>query len=528
MTKFKGSSLLRFSVLLFIVYTLVIQNGWTSEQADAPPGFSTGQELITRGSYPEALALFREISHSSDNPQVRAGALFHMGSIYDNYLNLPENAVECYRDLILMYPESPAAPDDLFNTGRIYYKNERYKEALKSFDDYMERYPAGARLAAVKSWAESAALKCRENTPQGLKRNGLSTLDPFIRVLLSKKADRFQINSPAYLSVRSMEKGDVIFDGKGPLTFTRRGKQLVLNGKALTAESCRIMHQGEWISLGGRKYRGFLSVHLRPSGLMAVNHLDVESYLYGVVPKEMSPLWAPQALAAQAIASRTFALYIREKHASGDKAYDLEATTSSQVYGGFDVEKETARAAVDASRGLVLAYENKLIISYFHANSGGHTESSLNVWGVDLPYLKSVEDRYSVEPPEQTWQYFLSYKDIGKIFSRFLAGNGLKRIEPQEKSPSGRVLHFLLCSDDKQVKVPGNSFRLKVGPVNMKSTICDVTPEKNGVKFSGTGYGHGVGMSQLGAQRMALAGFSSEDILKHYYKDVDILKISYL
>jgi stage II sporulation protein D len=192
------------------------------------------------------------------------------------------------------------------------------------------------------------------------------------------------------------------------------------------------------------------------------------------------------------------------------------------------VEKESARAAVDASRGLVLAYADKLIISYFHANSGGQTESSLNVWGVDLPYLKSVEDRYSVDPPEQTWQYFLSYKDIGRIFSRFLSGNSLKRIEPQEKSPSGRVLHFLLCSDDKQVKVTGNSFRLKVGPVNMKSTICNVTPEKNGVTFRGTGYGHGVGMSQLGAQRMALEGFSSEDILKHYYKDVDILKISYL
>jgi len=528
MIKYKDSSALRLLLLLFFVSIMTTRIVAAAEVQEDYPGFTSGQELIVRGSYPEAIALFREISLSSNDTHIRANALFHIGSIYENYLDLPENAIDSYKDLTLMYPESPTAPDALFNIGRLYYKNERYAEAYKAFEDYMERYPSGARMISVKSWAESAERKSQKDPSPSHKSIGLTTLDPGIRVLLTRKTDSIRIDGQSSLTVRSIDKGSLLFEGMGPITFSRKGKRLLLNGKAVDADACRIMHQGEWLRVGGRRYRGLLAVHLKPSGLMAVNHLDIESYLYGVVPKEMSPLWAPEALVAQAIASRTFALYIRGKHTSGDKAYDLEATTSSQVYGGLDAEKESARTAVDSSKGMVLAHQDKLIISYFHSNSGGYTESSLNVWGADIPYLKSVEDSYSTEQPISPWEYTLSYKELSRIFSKSLSGKSLRKIEPQEKSPSGRILSFILYSDDKQVKVSGNSFRMNLGPVNMKSTICDVIPEKTGVKFRGTGYGHGVGMSQHGAQRMALSGLTSEAILKHYYKDVEILKISYL
>lgn len=517
-----------FFVFLLFAFILVFHESWALQSVESHPGFAAGQELISRGSYPEAIDIFREISQSSDNPDIRANALFHMGSIYESCLNLPEEAVESYRALILMYPESPTAQDALFNIGKIYYRNERYRESLKTFQDYMALYPSGMRMESVKSWAGNAARKCREEDETDHPPPPLTSLDPTVRVLLQKNTERLQVSGPSTLTVRSLEKGERIFEGQGPFLFSRKGKKLTLNGTPLGTDACRIMSQGEWIGLDGRKYRGFIAVHLKNGALMAVNHLNVESYLYGVVPKEMSPLWAPQALEAQAIASRTYALYIREKHATGDKTYDLECTTSSQVYGGYDVEKASARAAVDATKGVVMAHDGKLIISYFHANSGGRTESSLNVWGVDIPYLKSVEDNYSVDPADQPWEYFFTFKELERLFVRLLPGKSLKRIEPQDKSPSGRILHFMLFSDDKQVKVSGNSFRLKLGPVNVKSTICELIPEKNGIRFKGTGYGHGVGMSQVGAHRMALAGLSREDILKHYYSDVSIMRVSYL
>lgn len=528
MTKISAPSRPASFIFLLFAFILAFHESWAFQAVENHPGFAAGQELISRGSYPEAIDIFREISQSSDNPDIRANALYHMGSIYDSCLNLPENAVESYRSLILMYPESPTAQNALFNIGKIYYRIEQYSYALKSFQDYMTLYPAGMRIASVKSWADTAARKCRDENGTNHRKTPLATLDPTVRVLLMKNTGRLQISGPSTLTARTLDKGVRILEGQGPFLFSRQGKKLVLNGKPLSTDACRIMSQGPWIGLDGRKYRGFLAVHLKNGTLMAVNHLDVESYLYGVVPKEMSPLWASQALEAQAIASRTYALYIREKHATGDKTYDLESTTSSQVYGGYDVEKESARAAVDATKGVVMAHDSKLIISYFHANSGGRTESSLNVWGVDIPYLKSVEDSYSVEPTDQPWEYFYTFRELERIFARLLPGRNLKRIEPQERSPSGRILNFLLFSEDTQVKVSGNSFRLKLGPVNVKSTICELIPEKTGIRFRGTGYGHGVGMSQVGAHRMALAGLSREDILKHYYSDVSIMRVSYL
>ncbi len=499
---------------------------WAQDVFSNRPEFAAGQDLVSRGNYPEAISVFREISQSSTSDDIRAAALFTIGSIYENDLDLPENAVDCYKDLILMYPESPSAPDALFNIGRIYYNHERYRDALKAFDDYMDRYPSGSRKASVKSWAESAERKSRK-TPVIEKTTAPTTMTSGIRVLLTRKTETLKVEGSTALSVQNMDNAQTLFQGSGPLIFKRSGKKLLINGKPVDAVNCRVMHHGEWIAAAGKKYRGDVSIHLKSTGLMAVNHLDVESYLYGVVPKEMSPLWEPQALMAQAIASRTFALYIRDKHATADKLYDVEATTSSQVYGGFDAEKESARAAVDASRGMVLTYNGKLIISYFHASSGGQTESSLNVWSVDLPYLVSKEDSYSIEQTDTPWEFAVSYKDLTRIFCKSLGGKSVKQVIVLDKSPSGRIMNVLLTTDEKQVKLSGNSFRLAVGPVSMKSTVCDMTADSTGITLKGIGYGHGVGMSQHGAQRMALSGLACDAILKHYYKDVTIVRVGY-
>ena len=519
---------LLFSGILFFLSSVATPLHSALEAPDEGSRIAEGQELINNGSYPEAISLFREISLTSDSPGTRASALFFIGSIYGNYLDQPEKAIACFNDLILMYPESPAAPDALFTIGHIFFKIERYREAQKAFEDYVVRYPHGMRLPSAKAWAANAGKKCGKGSDNPLSQKTLSALDPGIRVLLARKAGRIDVDSDGVFTVHAKGQSEPAHTGRGPLTFSKSGRNLILNGNTLDGDTFSITSRCGWFSLGGKRYRGALVVHLKPQGITAVNHLDIESYLYGVVPKEMSPLWSPQALEAQAIASRTYALYIREKQVAAGKDYDLEATTASQVYGGLDGEKEQTGASVDNTRGMVMAQGGKLIISYFHANSGGYTESALNVWGADIPYLRSVEDSFSTIQPDNIWEYTVSYKEMGRLFRKNLTGRDVRRIEAQSKSPSGRILSFLVCSDKKQVKILGNSFRMRLGPVNLKSTLFDVFPGKTGIRFRGTGYGHGVGMSQWGAHRMGQAGYSREDILKHYYRDVDILTVRYL
>jgi len=272
------------------------------------------------------------------------------------------------------------------------------------------------------------------------------------------------------------------------------------------------------------KYRGKFIVSTGESGLNIINYISVEEYLYGVVPMEMPDSWEIQALMAQAIAARTYALYIKEK--SSDRDFDVETTTSFQVYGGYDSEKVKTNHAVKTTRGKVLSYHGKLIVAYFHSNSGGHTEDSRNVWGADLPYLRGVPDFFSENIPNDNWECFIKYKDVKKKLNKlgFEIGS-IKKIKSELTSKSGRTTMVTLASGKEKSQITGNNFRIKVGADVLRSTLFKAVPRKNGVLFKGKGFGHGVGLSQWGAYKMAQAGYTYKEILMHYYQGVSIVNI---
>jgi stage II sporulation protein D len=269
-------------------------------------------------------------------------------------------------------------------------------------------------------------------------------------------------------------------------------------------------------------YRGEFRIEKNARGdIDVINVLDVEAYLYGVVPKEMSHQWPLEALKAQAIAARTYALYQKEK--SKDKDYDLIATRASQVYGGAAAESARSNQAVDETRGMVLLYNGQLALTYFHANSGGMTEEARRVWNADVPYLKGVRDDYSTKAPGCSWKLSLN---IGKIRTA-LNGKGfdvgqIERLVPLDISPSGRVTKIKIFHGGKESVLTGNDFRLKTDPTQVKSTLFTMTNEGNEIHLEGKGSGHGVGMSQWGAYIMAREGISYGDILKHYYYGIEI------
>ncbi|MBU0986021.1 MAG: SpoIID/LytB domain-containing protein, partial [Proteobacteria bacterium] len=165
--------------------------------------------------------------------------------------------------------------------------------------------------------------------------------------------------------------------------------------------------------------------------------------------------------------------------------------------------------------------------AYYHANSGGHTEDAKNVWGIDVPYLKGAPDSYSENIPGSAWQYFLSYDDLKEHLNRWGAEIGsIGALEIEDSSPSGRILQVKVFSDKGTHVFKGNNFRINVGGTRLKSTLFRVFPKQRGVLVTGNGYGHGVGMSQWGAHRMAQAGYTYQDILDYYYRDISIMTFS--
>ena len=269
-------------------------------------------------------------------------------------------------------------------------------------------------------------------------------------------------------------------------------------------------------------YRGNLKLVVTDQGrLNAVNLVDIEEYLYGVVPREMPPNWPEEALKAQAVVSRTFARYQMEANAA--REYDISASTASQVYGGVTAETERTRRAVDATRGRILTFNGRPALTYFHANSGGMTEDARHVWRVAIPYLQSVSDDYSARAPGAAWTSFLSFDQIRDAMSR----NGLKvgqisDIETATLSPSGRAVRMKITHSSGTTVVGGNEFRTMTDPALIKSTLFKAERNGQGIRFEGRGSGHGVGLSQWGARIMAEGGSPFREILLHYYRGLEL------
>lgn len=254
--------------------------------------------------------------------------------------------------------------------------------------------------------------------------------------------------------------------------------------------------------------------------------VPLEEYVIGVVAGEMPASFNIEALKAQAVASRTYAL---KKSESSKNDYDVVDTTSNQVYIDYDEMKEKwqnnydtyvskVKEAVAQTKGEVVLYNNNLIDAMFFSTSNGYTENSEDVFSSNMPYLVSVDSSWDKEESP----VFSSTKEVSK--SEFLFNLGLDtkdsiNIESIEKTNTGRV---------KTIVINGKKFESSKirSAFDLKSTSFTINVNNDKVVFNVNGYGHGVGMSQYGANGMAKAGYKYNDILTHYYKNCDIKKIN--
>lgn len=288
-----------------------------------------------------------------------------------------------------------------------------------------------------------------------------------------------------------------------------RGEVLVIRPAAKAGE----------LSLDGRRYRGALELRHKGGGLTAVNIVPVDDYLRSVVPEEMPVDWPAEAIKAQSVAARSFALASRGRHAS--ESYDLCTTTHCQLYTGTAAEKSASNAAIKATRGEVLTYGGKPIEALFHTDSGGMTENSEDVWGSHVPYLRAAKDTPAKTMP---WTKTISRADlerklvakghtIGKVRSIALSPLTIGRAA-KDRTASGRVKTMTVKGTKGTATLSGTTWRSLLG---LKSTLFDAKLTKDAVTFTGYGSGHGLGISQWGAERMAARGASYAEILHHYY-----------
>jgi stage II sporulation protein D len=186
-------------------------------------------------------------------------------------------------------------------------------------------------------------------------------------------------------------------------------------------------------------------------------------------------------------------------------------------------EDPRATAAVDATRGLILVYDGQPILAVYHADSGGRTESSENVWGRAYPYLRGVEDPYAAGSPYERWTLSVPLPRLEELLrTAGLPARGVSRVEVAEVSESGRALRVRFGGAEGTWELSGHRLRALLGPDALRSTLFTVRVEGGMAIFEGRGWGHGVGLSQWGARGMALRGWGFARILQHYYIGVQV------
>lgn len=257
-------------------------------------------------------------------------------------------------------------------------------------------------------------------------------------------------------------------------------------------------------------------------------NMKMEDYIAGVVAGEMKNDWPVEALAVQAILARTFTLQAMDEK-GGVPARGTQASTDIkefQAYNGKAVN-DNVKKAIEMTRGMVITYQGKPIQAWFHASAGGITATAkegLNYKEDEPPYIESVTSPDDLAPADvQNWKASFTKKELMDVLTKMgKTVTSIDSVEMNKKGPSGRTMTMLI---NKNIEVSGPEIRVGLDSTKLKSMLLDkVEVSGDNVIFTGKGYGHGVGVSQWGANKLTTMGKKPEEIIGHYFKDVTIEK----
>ena len=398
-------------------------------------------------------------------------------------------------------------------------KESRPKRSRADFDQPSISKPGKVMLV----WTRVTLLICALLGASLVFAQGVSSRPLVIRVLLAQQSRASVVMATSHTAV--FQDGSVMTQSAQPLEWrfsvTSTGKIGVETSSGVFDTGRQMMtlqsDAGGYFQFAGTVYRGSAIVITKGSGLTVVNALDVEDYVRGILPREMPSNWEDEALKSQAVIARTYA--ISRLNQSGD--YDVCATEQCQVYQGASAETPRGNGASDATRGLILSWQGRPAQTFFHADSGGFTASSREIWGGEIPYLQARPDpggRASAAP----WRITVSNSTLQSAINRFASGVGAYRsIAIESRTASGRPASILIQGASGSARITGTSVYSFCRALGAKSSMIGLE-NSNPLVVVGYGNGHGVGLSQYGARSFAAQGYAYTQILGYYYPGVSI------
>ncbi|MDH4185996.1 MAG: SpoIID/LytB domain-containing protein [Nitrospira sp.] len=364
-----------------------------------------------------------------------------------------------------------------------------------------------------------------------------------IRVLLSSDVTQLSVRADRVLWVTDA-KGHSHFIHE-PARVTVVGKGFLLNGtpvptgqltldggsQGLTLTFSRSIqkHKGNVVPVGDPgttiSVSGLVHLVRKGRGFQVINRVDLEEYVKGVVPAEVSSTWHPEVLKAQAVAARTYGLY--QLMLSATREYDVAATVQDQVYRGKQGIDAGIVRAVEETRGMVVTYEGAPIYAAFSSTAAGLTEDAMTVWSKEYPYLKGVECPFDLASPYYQWKSSFKVDTLERnLRQQGFSVGAITAMTPVSFSQGGRVAKLSIVHSGGELILRGEELRKAVGYTIIPSTQFAIESIGKDVVLSGFGAGHAVGMCQWGAKELAELGYSFSTILRYYYLGTELQDIS--
>lgn len=348
----------------------------------------------------------------------------------------------------------------------------------------------------------------------------------YIRVAIIQDTVSFNLGISGFYEITDLSGNKVLSSGRNLKTAVTSYKEgILLGGKNFDTDKLSVKTgYPAAIIINGRKFRGQIQLIKKENAhLLVVNRIDLENYVKGILYHESSHYWPIEALRAQAIACRTYALYQIQENSLKD--YDATSDIYSQVYGGRTSERYRTNRAVDETGGLILTYQGKIFPAYYHATCAGHTEDASLLWNTNILPLKGVACNFCQDSPHFKWHNVLSQEEVkDKLIEAGYPIKDIKDIVIMGRNISGRITNLKIVTGKEGISIPAKDFRNLLGPNIIRSTNFNVRLVNHDIVFEGYGWGHGVGLCQWGAYFMAKQGYNYKQILEYYYPQAKVSK----
>ncbi|HEX7524376.1 MAG TPA: SpoIID/LytB domain-containing protein, partial [Candidatus Deferrimicrobium sp.] len=294
----------------------------------------------------------------------------------------------------------------------------------------------------------------------------------FIRVLLSGGTSGVVLEGE---TIRAWGvDGSLAAEAAGRVTLTAVGERIRWNGSRLFGDTLDVAG-GPNLHVGKRKVSGRVRLLARKGELLAVAVVPLEEYVAAVVSREAAPRFHPEALAAMAVAARTYAAGAAAK--PRDPAYDVVGGVEDQVFDGMDGVTAVFREAADRTRGVVVRYRGELALTVYHSTCGGRTEDAGSAWGKDIPYLRSQPCDDCAESPVYRWEYRMSEAEERRVAKALGVPSGKDlRIAVTGRTPTGRASRVLISSDGVSRELNAAVFRKAAGYARVRSLKMEIVP----------------------------------------------------